>query len=166
MKLFLQISIILIFFTSCYTAKQAQRDIIKADLNHPIVTSGFCAEKFPPKEKITERTKFIKGETIIKKDTITIDCDSVVSDKTQTNKVLVEYNTIYQTDTIVKEKIIQIENTAKTKNFELQIEKLESIKKQNEAKITELENSNSNLWKYLILSIIANVVLTIVVIKK
>ena len=47
-----------------------------------------------------------KGETIVKIDTITVDCDSIVADKKTNNKVIVKYRNVYKTDTIVKEKTI------------------------------------------------------------
>ena len=158
--------LIIITFSSCYTLQKAQKQVEKAHSKFPIVTSGFCAETFPVKVKITEKTKFIKGDTIVKKETITVDCDSVVSDNTKSNKVFIKYKTIYQTDTIVKTKTITKENTAKVKNLELQVEKLEAIQKTNETTISNLEDKNSSLLKYLIFSLIANIVLVIIVIKK
>tara|TARA_R110002126_G_scaffold39767_3_gene117648 strand:- start:10527 stop:11021 length:495 start_codon:yes stop_codon:yes gene_type:complete len=155
---------IILLLSSCYTAKQAQRDVVKADVNHPMVTSGFCAEKFPVKEKIIEKTKFIKGETIVKKDTITVDCDSVVSDTTQSNKVLIQYKTVYQTDTIVKEKIIEKENTAKIKNLALQLQAKEKIIQEKEAFIKK-QKGKINVLQYF-LAAVSIVLLVILFFKK
>lgn len=132
MKKAIYISIIIIFFISCYSVRKAQKQVIKAHLTFPIVTSNFCAETYTIKEKTVEKTKFIKGETIVKTDTITVDCDSIVADKKTNNKVIVKYRNVYKTDTIVKEKTIVKENTAKIKNLQLQIKaKDKTINKKN-----------------------------------
>jgi len=145
MKNLIQILIILIVFTSCYTAKQAQRDIIKADLNHPIVTSGFCAEKFPVKESVKETIKFLKGETIVKTNTVTVDCDSIVSNEKIDNKVSVKYNTIYRTDTVFKEKIVFQENIAKVSNLELKVKEKDKSIAEKDNKINDLKSDKREL---------------------
>lgn len=164
MKNFIQIVIILILFSSCYTIKTAQKQVIKAHLNYPETTSGFCAETFPVKENVVEKTKFIKGETIVKKDTVTVDCDSVVNDKNTSNKVLIQYETIYQTDTIFKEKIIEKENTAKTKSLQLQLKAKNKIIADKEDVISEKQQLIEMLKYGLIALIIA--VLLLIFIKR
>ena len=156
MKIFYYLLIIIIF-SSCYSAKKAQKEVIKAHLTFPKVTSNFCAETFPVKESVIEKIKFIKGKEIIKTDTITVNCDEVVRDSKIDNKVLVRYKTIYQTDTIVKEKTKTIENTAKIKSLQLKI-----VEKETE--IAEKQKT-IDLLKYLLgASIIA--LLLLIFIKK
>tara|TARA_R110000803_G_scaffold210835_1_gene284155 strand:+ start:25815 stop:26309 length:495 start_codon:yes stop_codon:yes gene_type:complete len=164
MKKSIYLLISLILLSSCYTQKTAQRDVSKANIKFPIVTSEFCSKTFPVKESVKETVKFIKGETIIKKDTITVDCDSVVSDKTKSNKVLIRYQNIYKTDTIVKEIIIEKENTAKVTNLELQIKSRDKIIEDKD-EVIEDKNQNIKLLKYFLIASIL-VALGLIFIKK
>lgn len=165
-KKVISILIILIIFSSCYTAKKAQRQVQRANLEFPLVTTDFCAITFPIKEKLVEKIKFIKGEAIIKTDTLTIDCDSVVADKNKDNKVLIKYRNIYQTDTIVKTITIEKENTARITNLQIQIEDLTLIKKQNEKTIKEKSIRIKDLWYFLVGSIALNVFLILFIVRR
>lgn len=119
--------LIIISFASCYTAKKAQKQIVRAHITFPEISVNFCENTFPTKDSVVEITKIIKGKDIVKYDTIKeIDCDSVVSDVDANNKILIRYKNIYRTDTITKEKLVYQENTAKTKNLVLENKRLEN----------------------------------------
>lgn len=122
----LALILVILTFTSCYTAKVAQKQVARAHVSYPEVTSGFCAETFPVEETVKETIKLIPGAEIIKYDTITVDCDKVVSDTLPDNNVKIKYKTIIRTDTIVKTKEILQENTAKVTQLELQLKASEN----------------------------------------
>ena len=143
--------IIVIFFSSCYSLKKAQKQVAKAHYRFPIATSNFCSETFPVKENIVEKTIFKKGTTIVKTDTISVDCDSVVEDKTSPNKVLIRLQKHTRTDTIFKEKIIVKENTAKIKHLELQIQSRDRTIQKKESVIAKKQNW-IDILKYLLIA--------------
>jgi len=165
MKKAIPILIILTIFSSCYTAKKAQMQVHKANLEYPLVTTDFCAIKFPIKEKLVEKIKFISGETIVKTDTLKIDCDSVVSDKNKDNKVLIKYKNIYQRDTILKTITIEKENTARVVNLQIKIEDLNLINKENEKIIKDNNTLIEDLWYFIFCSVFLNVIFIIFIVR-
>lgn len=166
MKIILKSLLIIILFTSCYTQRVAEKQVLKANFKHPLVTSGFCAVTFPVKEKTVTKTEFIKGETITKIDTLTVDCDSIVNNKDIDNKVLVKYRNIFRTDTIVKKETILKENTAKVTNLNLKISGLETENTQKQTVIDSLKKEKSKLFKWLIAFILATITLFFLIFKR
>lgn len=137
--------IIVLMFTSCYTAKKAQRQVLRANLEFPLVTTDFCSTNYPVKESVKETIKIIQGKDIVKVDTVTVDCDSVVSDDKIDNKVLIKWKTIYRTDTIIKTKIVYQENTAKVTNLELKVKERDKSIIEKDTKIAQLKSDKKDL---------------------
>lgn len=125
-----------ILFSSCYSLQKAKKDLLKIESKHPQLIPKRCIEKYPVKEKIVEKTKFIKGETITKTDTLTIDCDEIVKDTIKENKVKIKYLNKFRTDTIYKKVIVEKEVTAKIDllNVKLNKEKIKNTKLEEQLK--------------------------------
>lgn len=122
--------ILTILFSSCYSLQKAKKDLLKIEIKHPELIPEKCIEKYPVTEKVVEKTKFIKGETITKTDTLTIDCDEIVKDTTKENKLKIKYLNKFRIDTVYKEVIVEKEVTAKIDllNIKLNKEKYKTTK--------------------------------------
>jgi hypothetical protein len=134
--------LISLFFGACYSLPKAKKQVQKAHLTYPIATSEFCAKTYPVTEKTIEKIKVIKGKETIKIDTIAIDCDSIVADKNKENRVFIKYLTTFRTDTIIKDKIIVKENTAKSESLKIQL--------QEKADIISKKEQSISIFKYLL----------------
>lgn len=132
-------------FSSCYTARKAQNQVQRANFKFPLVTTDFCSTNYPVKESVKEIIKTIPGKPIFKVETVLVDCDSVVSDKSIDNKVEFKYKTIYRTDTIVKTKIVIKEDVAKVTNLELKVKERDKAIIEKDLKINQLTKSNKEL---------------------
>lgn len=132
-------------FSSCYTSQKAQRQVLRANLEFPLVTTDFCSTNYPVKESVKETIKIIQGKDIVKIDTVTVDCDSVVSDDKIDNKVLIKWKTIYRTDTVFKEVIITQEDKALTKNLNIQLDILNKSIIEKDDKIEQLKSDKKDL---------------------
>lgn len=62
---------VLISASSCYTQKQARRQVDKIERNYPDVLAGWCADAFEPD------IRYRPGEVIVKTDTTYLPGDSV-----------------------------------------------------------------------------------------
>lgn len=93
---------IIIGLTSCNSSKRSTKHFAKALAINRTSTAGNCANTFPYKTEIKERTNtvYLKGDSIVTHDTAT----QVV------NNEVVKYitKTIHQTDTVRKDSIIVI----------------------------------------------------------
>ena len=139
MKKVINLLMIVLMFSSCYTPKKALKQVVKAYINYPELMPDFCAKTFPTKDSTIVETKFIKGKEIIKTETITIDCDSVVNDADKTNKVLIKYKDILRVDTVFVHKTKTLRDTALEISLQNNINNLK-------ASLIEAENTSDN-WR-------------------
>lgn len=130
--------------TSCATLEKRISKAKVLAYEHPKEFAGFCSDAFPVKEKyikgkdslridtVTEE-KIVKVPVIIKGDTIYVDA------KCPQSKVVT--NTVYRTDTLVKE------NTAKITALEYSKSKIDTELTITKDKLTEAKKSaNTRLW--------------------
>ncbi len=151
---------VIILFTACNTQKQAARMIGKHGAVHPEILAKVCANNYPVKESTRVETRYIKGETITTPgEIIEVDCDTVINVKKYIgNKVTIPCPEIKkQVDTIYKDSIVIVENTARWKD-------LDGI---NDGLISDMDDltlKNDKIKKWLWRSGILNAVLILLII--
>jgi hypothetical protein len=145
MKKCIQLLIVLMVFQSCYTVQKAQKQIIRAHVSYPELMPDFCSSTFPTKDSTVVKTKFIKGKETFKTDTITIDCDSVVSDFDKENKVFIKREEGFRVDTVYIDKIKTVRDTALEIKLQNDINKQKNDIRKLKADLLQAENS-SNGW--------------------
>lgn len=155
-----QVILILLFFASCFSQKQAAKYIGKADVVYPDLTAQFCANRFPVKESTNTEIKYIPGRIDTLTNYIELDCDTVIEPKYIERKIKVEVpKVIYRTDTIEKEKTKIVENTALSEN----------LRRNFVTKSTELDKQlkkNRSLYKWIYgLSITFLILLVLLIVK-
>jgi S-adenosylmethionine:tRNA-ribosyltransferase-isomerase (queuine synthetase) len=90
----------------CNSEKRATRKLLKADLLNHTAVAQYCGSKFPPKDSIYEHETFLQGDTIVFNDT------SVIHDTVTGNTERIVTRTVFRTDTLLKDKFVQVANTA------------------------------------------------------
>lgn len=72
-----------LFLSGCKIFKMSQvraaKKIANVEQQQPQVLYNFCSTRFPPVTIDSTHTEYVKGETVWRYDTVTVDCDSVVS---------------------------------------------------------------------------------------
>ncbi|MBB6003839.1 hypothetical protein [Arcicella rosea] len=154
MKKYLLISILFLFQFSCVTEKKARSRAIEFYREHPAELAQTCADKFPI------GTQYIKGFTIVKKDTtinraIFLNCPETINPETKTSYVpqvkCPELQTIYietiRVDTFKKD------NPARVEQYRLEKEDVEKKYAVIEADLKATKNeSQQRLYLIIILS--------------
>lgn len=118
MKKLLLISLL---FSSCYTAKKANNQVVKAQSQYPDIVASNCAKFYPVKEKIEVKETYIKGKDSIIIDTVEVDCnDTIYKDKIVKIPIVKE---VYRVDTFLKIEAKESENTALASSLRIDIDK-------------------------------------------
>jgi hypothetical protein len=127
--------IIILLFSSCYTAKKAETQVLKAAVKHPEVLSKIAANLYPPKDS-TVFKDVINFDTLYMPEYAEYDTmylrDTVVITKTVPKMV---------TKTVEKTKEVYRENTAKVSNQAHQIDNLTRQVITCNTEVTQLGNS-------------------------
>jgi len=143
----------IILFSSCYTVKDARQDVLKAHAYFPITTSGFCATTFPSKDSIIENTRIIQGKDRVITKEVLIDCDSVVKDTINSNKVVTKWKYSVRTDTVVVNKEIYKENTAKLQLEQIKYSELQQKLQDRQIQLEKTkEGKNIYMWLFIIVT--------------
>lgn len=100
-----------ISLTGCYTKRQAARQVIRAQSIYPEIVAARCGLWYPPKEYTTTNTKYIRGKDSVILDTFFVDCTE--PGNIDNKNVPVPCDKSVRVDTVEKEVIKQVENTAK-----------------------------------------------------
>ena len=130
-------------FASCSTQKKALRQVIKADVKHPTVVSGYCGTKYPP--------KFGKGETITKMVQGDIVYDTVAIHDTITNTIT-KYVFKTRVDTFYSKTIDTVENTAMIDRLASEIDNIEADYNDIKVELSGVKSSR-NIWRNLFIGL-------------
>lgn len=98
--------------SSCYTANKATRQVWKAQGFHPEVVANICADLYTSPDSVFANEVLLKGDTTIVTDTFS-ETDTVL--KTVYKYI---YSTQHTTDTLLRNKYIQVNNRAAEKAFQ------------------------------------------------
>lgn len=125
---------------SCYTEKQANRQLVKAQTNYSGVVAKYCSQLYPVKERSIDSTVYLVGkeEVFLR---MPIDRNEIVASTIKTPYSSKEY--IYRVDTVMVFKDKVIEDVAK-------IEVLEAKNKELIKSIAGSEKVSSILLKVAI----------------
>lgn len=110
----------------CLTEKKAVKQLAKINHKFGELHAKDCGKRYPPVDSIWERETFIEGETMVVVDTVTVDCDSVLTNSVLTKIVKVPVKSSVRVDTVYKDRFQQVENTAMIEANRLTINKLEN----------------------------------------
>lgn len=97
--------LVALIFISC----SPQQRVTKLAIRYPDKFANPCATLYPVREKENVKEVFVKGETQYQFDTVTIDCDTVYSNKVV--RVPVKVASV-RVDTFTRELTKTVENTA------------------------------------------------------
>ena len=109
---------LVLWLSSCSPTKRASKLYDKAARLSEKTVAEKCAAKFPNKDSINERTVYVQGEEIILHDTVTTGEVMLINDTLYRTRYITK--TITKTDTLYKDKITTVTNTAAIKALELQ----------------------------------------------
>ncbi len=70
----LYITLLCLYFSSCYTKRTAIRQVLRAQMEYPAVVAKGCAEWYPPRDSTVIQKEYIPGKDIIITDTVKVDC--------------------------------------------------------------------------------------------
>lgn len=155
--------ILAISLSSCYTQHRATRQILKAQVHYPAIVADHCATIYPPKVDTFERISYKQGADVLHYDTIKIDCDSVIKQDIKIVRVPVVKERV-RVDTVQKEVVRTVENTAATKAAQIKAYDLTLKNNELQDKITRLKTAKRYLWIACI--VLAAIVFIPIFIKK
>lgn len=134
-----------LFLFGCKTTEQgAIRKVAKVSYHQPQVLAKYCADKYPILVYDSTRIEYRKGETITKRDTVTVR-DTVTN--TLTKYI---YNTVV--DTFYRDVNKQSESTAKTDVYKMEND---ALKKENAILSNTVKSKDKLLWWFGIIGGIA-----------
>lgn len=140
----LSILFAIIFFSGCYTERKATKDVIKAHVHYPNVSSKVCSDLFPPVQKTAETEKIYYGVPEYIHDTVTIITDSIIYKTITTTKTV--------RDTLVRTDIKTIVDRARESELELIVVGRESVISEHEKKIAKQGKAlDISLWAIIAL---------------
>lgn len=163
--------IFILLLPSCYTSKQALKDISKADAVYPETTLNFCNDRYPTKETIKVRVVKKKPDTIkIEGPTLTINCDSAIKERKREQKTSGPINanftlkcppSTHVRDTIIIDSTRTITDPKPIKILENEITKLKATNDKETSKVAGLRR-----WLWRLIFIIAFLVLLIILLAE
>jgi hypothetical protein len=141
-------------FTACNGVKRTQRHLVRAHVLHPDLTAGACADWYPIQTHDSVRVEYKQGETVMRYDTVRVDCDEVTPDSTGRRIVYTPCPPCpTRTDTLLRTWTQVRENTARVRELEGQRDK---------AKSAYIEmRGNRNWWRIIALILIGYTVVRI-----
>jgi hypothetical protein len=140
----LLILFVIVFFSGCYTERKATKDVIKAHVHYPNVSSKVCSDLFPPVQRTAETEKIYYGVPEYIHDTVILITDSIVYKTITTTKTV--------RDTVVKTDTKTIVNRAREAELELIVEKRDAAISEHEKKIAKQGKAlDISLWAIIAL---------------
>lgn len=116
--IFITVIMLSVGLFSCNTPNRAAKLFDKSARISEKTVAEKCAAKFPNKDSINERTVYVQGEETVIHDTVTTGEVMLINDTLYRIKRVT--NTIHRTDTLYKDKVVTVTNTAVIKALELQ----------------------------------------------
>lgn len=93
---------IIALLSGCYNSKKATKQVAKAYVKQPQVTSLLCSKFYPPVVEYRDSMVVVPGESTIVTDTIEVECDSVGTKTVFRTRIVHKPDTIYKATTVTK----------------------------------------------------------------
>jgi len=159
----------IMLLSSCYTVKVAEKQSIKAKVHYPEKVAELHSVWFPFAEIIRDSIIYKNGDTTWRYDTVTVDCDSVISatkknvssGKRHIVNLACPPCPIVNADSIFYYRIVIQENKAALEHKDLQIDYLSEELAQCKTDKAVAEDRLSFWKKWAILASIAALVLAV-----
>lgn len=149
---------VLLILSGCYTIKTAEKQLIKAKVHYPEMVASTYSSWYPIKTDTFIKVETRPGKDIVRYDTIEVDCDSAMKEKTSIVKVPFEVSK-YRVDTIYNTTTSTIESTAKLEEAKAIIKSVTTERDEAYNKISSLRSAKNIFLIAMIASIALNLFL-------
>lgn len=142
---------LLVVLCGCYTEKRAAKDVVRAHVEYPNITAGYCGKWYPIRIYDSTRIEYRPGDVkYIPGDTVVVDCDTA---KTKIVKVPCPPQ-IVRVDTLYFSSDKQAENTAVSDTYKLAYEREREASNAKDAVIAKQKKANDiAIWALIILGV-------------
>lgn len=144
-----------ITLSGCYTERKANRQVLKAQAHYPDIVAADCGDWYPPKESTVTKTEYRPGVPVYFRDTVRVDCDSVVRTGKQPLVTVPCPPRSIRVDTFYSVTFRTLENTAKITALQAQYGKEHD-------RAGQLLHER-NLWRIVALSALGAIIAFVVI---